>query len=987
MSRAKAFVSGAVAVAMSVWGCGEGGFELGAAGQSDDAALSIRSGAPAYRVLLQKSPTSVKPGQTNGFGFDFVCSYGPGVTAGPDVPKDSRTPAVASIVYVSDCGNKRILLFDSAATSGAEAIGVLGQRDFFEHRSPATVAGVTGIGDERVHLGDEGRLYVFNGSRVLVYNDPVAAAATPGATWDYVLQDLPTSIRHIHNISGNRLLVVGARELAFYRVGDDERLAQWRADLPKVGAGSCNILDATVVGRHALFSCDAGLTGSDFCVKGGATGVDTCVAVRMRSLATTGAGRDLTNYDTAPSPDAVITGTSGVFIGALPDDSFRPGRLLALESSLFIRGVSGNRAFRFDAGQTGLEAYLDRLATDKAAPTAHTASSVRLIGQDPLDASEILGDGCNRNEAPVVVGVTADRHLCGGVAMTTLGGNVWLIDKSNHRALRFSAIGASGAGAEMVLGQGNAQVRTRNSLEAGAALSVSGVAVVRTGDADTLHVADTTGNRVLVFEDIAASANGPEPERVHGQVDKLQQIPTSGSEGRTRPRSIASDGGIVVTADNGNFRLLVDRNGDGKISGGGDLSIKPSVLNMEFGAIAVRGSTLYVATREEGDTSYNRVFYYALNTASSNGLPDRVFGQAQIVLPTDSAGISNIPNLPNHGGKVRADNFKDVSALAVDEDGRLWVGDRGNRRILWFDSPNADDGGDLNALIEAVTADGVLGQVDFGPSAGNPSAPDDASVAGVSALAITKQGGLWVGRGGRAVFFPTPMVKEEGELFSKASTILGRQGFDSGIKFKSKGSILLGIASPSNAATLSSVTGIALDETDRHLFIADSGNYRVVHHYLNTPPAVTFKEGDDPVQRLNLPLGTAKTITVVPTDAEDDALDTPVLVSRDSRVALSGSSLTITSAGGDVGDSFSVTVDVTDKAVRAETGRGLLQVTVIARAQDQASAGTPPGAQVPVEVDTGCRCSWEPGATSGGAGKWAVIALLGGWALRRRRRL
>lgn len=93
------------------------------------------------------------------------------------------------------------------------------------------------------------------------------------------------------------------------------------------------------------------------------------------------------------------------------------------------------------------------------------------------------------------------------------------------------------------MGQANAQVGTRNFLKAGAALSVSGVAVVRTGDADTLHVADTTGNRVLVFADIASSANGPTRDHRAGRlVDWSGQHCSvlSHADGKRRRQSLAT---------------------------------------------------------------------------------------------------------------------------------------------------------------------------------------------------------------------------------------------------------------------------------------------------------------------------------------------------------------------------------------------------------------------------------------------------------------
>lgn len=102
-------------------------------------------------------------------------------------------------------------------------------------------------------------------------------------------------------------------------------------------------------------------------------------------------------------------------------------------------------------------------------------------------------------------------------------GTLWVVDRFNHRILRFddAANKANGAPADAVLGQ-------TNFTNGGSGLSATAMEEPMGVDLDALgnlYVTDSKNNRVLVFHDAANKANGAAADRVIGQSDFTTQLP------------------------------------------------------------------------------------------------------------------------------------------------------------------------------------------------------------------------------------------------------------------------------------------------------------------------------------------------------------------------------------------------------------------------------------------------------------------------------
>ena len=117
----------------------------------------------------------------------------------------------------------------------------------------------------------------------------------------------------------------------------------------------------------------------------------------------------------------------------------------------------------------------------------------------------------------------------------------------------------------------------------------------------------------------------------------------------------------------------------------------PSGMRAPF-SVAVDPTTgkVFVADQEN-----QRVLRFGSVTALSNGAAaEAVLGQADF-----TSGEHN------RGGTVAANSMVYPTGLSVDSEGRLWVTDMGNSRVLRFD--------DAATKANGVDADGVLGQPNF----------------------------------------------------------------------------------------------------------------------------------------------------------------------------------------------------------------------------------------------------------------------------------
>ena len=347
---------------------------------------------------------------------------------------------------------------------------------------------------------------------------------------------------------------------------------------------------------------------------------------------------------------------------------------------------------------------------------------------------------------------------------------------------------------------------------------------------NTPFVTDTWLNRIMRYppydEWPEATAEAPSPAAVavvgvEGmRSDKIllnrgAAEPVAGS--LNRPVGAAVGFNQVFIADSGNNRVLVFpdlTNGDSnsvaqRVLGQGDFSFRATnrIEGREFfltsgvatgGGIAIDRNApvphLYVA-----DTNNHRILGFSDVRRARNGdTADIVIGQLGV--------FRSLVNSPaNDAQEINATGLLYPTDVAVDEEGNVWVADRGNSRVLRFPKPFAADGSVIPGPYEANL---VLGQFDM------HSLTTDATqrtMAAPFALRFTVEGGLLVSDDfhNRVLLFEKPF-----ESGMNASKVIGQPDFNS-------------IVSGNGAAQFNAPRGLSSDISNR-LYVADFNNNRIL---------------------------------------------------------------------------------------------------------------------------------------------------------------
>jgi sugar lactone lactonase YvrE len=474
-----------------------------------------------------------------------------------------------------------------------------------------------------------------------------------------------------------------------------------------------------------------------------------------------------------------VTNSSGVTTSKM---SAPAGLTIDSKGRLWVADRANNRILRFDS----------------AATKANGAAANGVLGQADF-VTGTTGTTASTMSAPW--GVSSDRN-----------GRIWVADRGNSRVLRFdsAATKANGAAANGVLGQTTFTTSTYAKTQAGLG-EPRGVAVDLLG---RLFVTDEGNTRIVVYNSAASKADGAPADFVIGQEnftsDAAPNPPTSKS--LAYPLSLFIDHATndIWVPDLGNHRVL--RFEVGPPTAVGVLGTNNFVTNTDYTSatsstlaepvsVVIDPNTgkLFVADRDN-----RRVLRFSSAAKMTNGsAAEAVFGQPDLV--TRSA---------NTGG-ISASTMNNPNSVSIDANGRLWVADRDNHRVLRFDN--------ASTKASSSAADGVLGQPDFvtntsGATGGKMSAP---------ACVYADAGGrLWVAdrANNRVLRFDNAAGKANG---AAPNGVLGQSDYSS-------------TTSGTTASTMSAPWGVSFDVNGR-LWVADRSNSRV----LRFDNAATKSNGSD----------------------------------------------------------------------------------------------------------------------------------------------
>lgn len=613
--------------------------------------------------------------------------------------------AKGSTLVVADTGNHRVLIWNSIpTTSFAAANVVLGQINFTSRAaggsgcSTASPAGMNAPSGVFIDSADD--LYVSDTSnnRVLVWTgiptiNNRSAGTILGSQGSGAVAPCPIAARTSSSMWAPAAIYVSGSDV-FVTDRGNNRILRFTKNLSNGMAATAVLGQANFTDRAA--ACTQGGMSSPYGVWGDSTSSSSNIyvadygcnrALRFASGnwgTTTGTTADSVigqTLFTGAAPANTTTGLNGPFSGYALNSGTTPGGVWVLNyaahrinkytyasansnlpTSTMILGQPQFTTSFTNSGALDIQHLLrpygisvgtvaDKMAISDVAgnrvllydqlPTTNLPSASRVIGQTSMTAS-------NYNQTNTAT--AAANSLSAPMGVWTDGVKLLVADSANHRIMGWRTWPtADGQNASFVLGQNTLTAATVgsgiNQLNTPASVFASPIPGAGS-NFNYIWVADRVNSRVVAYQ-TGWTTVPPDPS-TSGQshVLVLGQPALTGSGNATtqsrmnNPRSVWSDGQTVIVADTGNNRVLI---------------------------------------------------WDGASTPSTGQNADFVLGQVDFVTAT-----------ANTGG-ISASSLNQPTSVFVDN-GRLFVVDQGNHRVLiWNSIPNSD----------GQAADRVLGQTNF----------------------------------------------------------------------------------------------------------------------------------------------------------------------------------------------------------------------------------------------------------------------------------
>jgi len=393
------------------------------------------------------------------------------------------------------------------------------------------------------------------------------------------------------------------------------------------------------------------------------------------------------------------------------------------------------------------------------------------------------------------------------------GKRLFVADTNNNRVLVFDVtLILDGEDAVSVLGQTSF---TSSAQSASASRMNMPVALVYDPVTKRLFVADGGNNRVIIF-DVTTITNGESAVNVLGQPILSVSTPNTSQPGLWNPQGLGYDSAnkLLLVAEANNNRLTVFdlqtlSNGENAADMIGQYNSPSSTATINYtksGAYTQGNNTptelsLSTPSGTAIDTVHHRLFVADYNSSRvlvynldvSNILLDHtadyVLGQSNFY---STAQVTTQSSLWNPVG------------LAYDaSNNRLFVADQSNNRVLIYNTAS---------IVNGQTAFKVLGQADF--VSNSP---------GITASTMTSPGGLAYDPTGNRLFVSETLGNHRVLVFDlatitngeDATNVLGQVDFTSNVS---------GLTS----SQMSYPGGLAYDDTNSRLFVADNDNNRVL---------------------------------------------------------------------------------------------------------------------------------------------------------------
>ena len=445
--------------------------------------------------------------------------------------------------------------------------------------------------------------------------------------------------------------------------------------------------------------------------------------------------------DAAEAADA-LTEDDFTFTGADSRTSVTTGFTLPVSGSVTgttiswasdntsVISISGGTATVTQPSGSNVTVTLTATITDAEGNTTtktFTVTVVAIVYFSPttnMNADLVLGQtDFTSNTAPDPPS-SSSLNQARGIAV--IGSRLYMADTNNNRILGFNTIPtANGTAADFVLGHSDFVTRAAAPVSASAMSQPFGLSTNGTA----LAVADHIYNRVLIWNSAPASTNQA-ADVVVGQANMTSSGGATTQTGLWNPQGVFLTDNKLIVADQQNYRVLIYNSIPSADGAAADVVLgQTDFTSNNYGNPGTTASTL---TRVYGlwsdgtkllvsDSTNNRVLIWNSFPTANGQAADVVIGQP------DMTG-----NTANNGG-ISADSLSAPQGLFVDTEGKLYISDYNNNRVLVFNSiPTTDN----------ASADIVLGQADFttgvaqGYTANSTTSPTNVFVTDTS---------LWVG--------------------------------------------------------------------------------------------------------------------------------------------------------------------------------------------------------------------------------------------------
>jgi uncharacterized protein (TIGR03437 family) len=429
----------------------------------------------------------------------------------------------------------------------------------------------------------------------------------------------------------------------------------------------------------------------------------------------------------------------------------------------------------------------------------------------------VLGQPGRQSSAPFGIGVKGFNTPL-GMAVHPATGDLYVADQANSRVLRFPDPFLNLSRVEPDALYGQADFNRVNTTASRSTLNRP--RSVTFDSAGNLWVADSGNHRVVRFNASTLNAiTPPDADVVIGQKDFVSSAPNAGGNevsgaGFEAPTAVAFDAqGNLYVSDFGNSRILkftgpfapsTPSPAASTVWGQNDFSTKgvagqasASTIANPAGLTVDPAGNLYVSAPAD-----NRILIFGKDTASGSAARS-VLGQADFVTTTANANVFPLAS---------ANTVATPIDVKVDNNGNVFVADTGNHRVLRFSS------GSKTAAL-------VWGQVDF--TANAPNQVKASSINNATKMAIDYSGApfpLYVAdpNNHRVLVWKDSVRFRNGD---PADLVIGQPDLRTAVPNVDT----RGTQQPSRTS-LSRPQSVVVDQKDGTLYVADTGNSRVLRY-------------------------------------------------------------------------------------------------------------------------------------------------------------